>query len=91
MHNHKCFLALNLGRDTEEKRSWVLGGGTHVQHEFGVCVDEFDQSEQEALVASSVKFCGFLFEFKAVGHFPFEGQALLTRKTRITCITSTTS
>lgn len=51
-------------------------GGTHVQHEFGVCVDEFDQSEQEALVASSVKFCGFLFEFKAVGHFPLEGQTL---------------
>lgn len=47
-----------------------------MQHEFGVCVDEFDQSEQEALVASSVKFCGFLFEFKAVGHFPFEGQTL---------------
>lgn len=52
------------------------GGGTHVQHELGVCVDEFDQSEQEALVASSVKFCGFLFEFKAVGHFPLEGQTL---------------
>lgn len=47
-----------------------------MQHEFGVCVDELDQSEQEALVASSVEFCGFLFEFKAVGHFPFEGQTL---------------
>lgn len=50
-----------------------------MQHEFGVCVDEFDQSEQEALVASGVKFCGFLFEFKAVGHFPFEGQTLRGR------------
>lgn len=47
-----------------------------MQHEFGVCVDELDQSQQEALVASSVKFCGFLFEFKAVGHLPFEGQTL---------------
>lgn len=56
-----------------------------MQHEFGVCVDEFDQSEQEALVASSVKFCGFLFEFKAVGHFPFEGQTLSSnREARIT-------
>lgn len=71
-----------------QRRREAGAGGTHVQHEFGVCVDEFDQSEQEALVASSVKFCGFLFEFKAVGHFPFEGQALLTRKTRINCIIS---
>lgn len=51
-----------------------------MQHEFGVRVDEFDQSEQEALVASSVKFCGFLFEFKAVGHFSFEGQTLFTNR-----------
>lgn len=46
-----------------------------MQHEFGVSVDEFDQSEEEALVASSVKFCCFLFEFKAGGH-PFECQTL---------------
>ena len=49
---------------------------THMQHEFGVGVDEFDQSEEEALVTSSVKVCGFLFEFKAGGHLPFECQTL---------------
>lgn len=48
---------------------------THMQHELGVSVDEFDQSEEEALVASSVKFCCFLFEFKAGGH-SFECQTL---------------
>lgn len=46
-----------------------------MQHELGVSMDEFDQSEEEALVASSVKFCCFLFEFKAGGH-PFECQTL---------------
>lgn len=46
-----------------------------MQHELGVGVDEFDQSKEEALVASSVKFCCFLFEFKAGGH-PFERQTL---------------
>lgn len=43
-----------------------------MQHEFGVSVNEFDQSKKEALITSSVKFCGFLFEFKAGGHLPFE-------------------
>lgn len=57
-------------------------GVTHMQHEFGVSVDEFDQSEKEALVASSVKFCGFLFEFKAGGHLPFEGQTLCGQTAR---------
>lgn len=47
-----------------------------MQHELGVSVDEFDQSEEEALVASSVKICCFLFEFKAGGHLPFECQTL---------------
>lgn len=58
---------------------WILWT-THMQHEFGVSVDEFDQSEEEALVASSVKFCGFLFEFKAGGHLPFERQTLWGRQ-----------
>lgn len=49
---------------------------THVQHEFGVGVDEFDQSEKKALVTPGVEFCGFLFEFKAGGHLPFERQTL---------------
>lgn len=49
---------------------------THMQHEFGVSVDEFDQSEKEALVTSSVQICGFLFELKAGGHLPFECQTL---------------
>lgn len=47
-----------------------------MQHEFGVGVDEFDQSEKEALVTSGVQFCGFLFELKAGGHLPFECQTL---------------
>lgn len=47
-----------------------------MQHEFGVSVDEFDQSKEEALIASSVQFCGFLFELKAGGHLPFECQTL---------------
>lgn len=47
-----------------------------MQHELGVSVDEFDQSKEEALVASSVKICCFLFEFKAGGHLPFECQTL---------------
>ncbi len=51
-------------------------GQTHMQHEFGVSVDEFDESEKEALVTSGVQFCGFLFELKAGGHFPFECQTL---------------
>lgn len=48
---------------------------THKQHEFGISVDEFDQGEKEALVTSGVEFC-FLFEFKAVGHLPFECETL---------------
>lgn len=53
-----------------------------MQHESGVSVDEFDQSEEEALVASSVKFCGSLFEFKAGGHLPFERQTLWEQTAR---------
>lgn len=41
--------------------------GTHMQHEFGVSMDEFNQSKEEALVTSSVQICGFLFELKAGG------------------------
>lgn len=47
-----------------------------MQHEFGVCVDEFDQSKKEALVASSIQVCGFLFKFKAGGLLPYECQTL---------------
>lgn len=54
---------------------------THMQHEFGISVDKFDQSKKEALVTSSVKFCGFLFEFKAGGHLPFECKTLWEQKT----------
>ena len=43
-----------------------------MQHEFGVSVDEFDQSEEEALVAACIQVCGFLFELKAGGHFIFK-------------------
>lgn len=39
-------------------------------------MNKLDQSEEEALVASSVKFCGFFFKFKAGGHLPFESQTL---------------
>jgi len=47
-----------------------------MQQEFRVCMDEFDQREEEALVVSSVQVCGFLFELKAGGHLPFERQTL---------------
>lgn len=43
-----------------------------MQHEFGVGVDEFDQDEEEALVAACVQVCGFLFELKAGGHLLFK-------------------
>lgn len=43
-----------------------------MQHKFGVSMDEFDQSKKEALITSGVKFCGFLFKFKAGGHLAFE-------------------
>lgn len=64
-----------------------------MQHEFGVSVDEFDQSKKEALVTSSVQFCGFLFELKAGGHLPFERQTLweTTGRTAVSfrsCITA---
>ncbi len=66
---------------TKEKQRvfhlWAVLCQTYMQHEFGVSVDEFDQSEEEALVTSSVEFCGFLFEFKAGGHLLFKRQTLL--------------
>lgn len=39
-------------------------------------MDEFDQSEEEALGAASVQVCGFLFELKAGGHLPSQSQTL---------------
>lgn len=51
-----------------------------MQHEFGVRMDEFDQSKKEALVTSSVQVCGFLFEFKACGLLPYKSQTLSQRK-----------
>lgn len=47
-----------------------------MQHEFGVSVDELDQSEEEALVAAGVQVGGFLFKLQAGGLLPNEGQTL---------------
>lgn len=45
-----------------------------MEQEFGICVDELDQSEEEALVSVEVR--GFVLTFKAGALLPYEGQTL---------------
>ena len=49
---------------------------THMQHQFGVGVDQLDQGEKEELVTACVQLCGFLFELKAGGHPVLKRQTL---------------
>lgn len=49
---------------------------TYMEHEFRVCMDKFDQREEEALITSSVEVCSFLLELQASGPFSNECQTL---------------
>lgn len=52
----------------------------HVQHEFGVSVDELDQCQQQT---AGVQVCGLVFELKACSHLLFECLALHRQRTTV--------